>query len=185
MEDCQIVTLYWQRNELAIRETDVKYGRYCHKIAYNILSNRQDAEECVSDTYIGAWNAIPPHRPAILQTFLGKLTRRISLNRWRNKTREKRGGNQTVLALDELSECVSDGADAEQVVLGKELAETVRHFLSTLPDQERDVFLSRYFFLASIGEISRSYGFSESKVKSMLLRTRRKLRTYLQKEELL
>lgn len=185
MEDSQIVALYWQRNELAIRETDAKYGRYCHKIAHNILANREDAEECVNDTYVGAWNAIPPHRPAILQTFLGKLTRRISLNRWRSKSREKRGGSQTVLALDELGECVSDGMDTEQTVMGKELAEAVRRFLSTLPDQERDVFLSRYFFLASIAEISRSFGFSESKVKSMLLRTRRKLRTYLQKEELL
>lgn len=185
MEDSQIVTLYWQRNELAIRETDAKYGRYCHKIAYNILTDRQDAEECVNDTYIGAWNAMPPHRPAILQTFLGKLTRRISLNRWRSKTREKRGGSQTVLALEELRECVSDGMDAEQTLMGKELAKAVRQFLSTLPDQERDVFLSRYFFLASIAEISRSYGFSESKVKSMLMRTRRKLRTHLQKEELL
>ncbi len=185
MEDSQIVALYWQRNELAIRETDAKYGRYCHKIAYNILADRQDAEECVNDTYVGAWNAIPPHRPALLQTFLGKLTRRISLNRWRDKTREKRSNSQTVLALDELSECVSDGMDAEQVVMGKELAEAVRQFLTTLPDQERDVFLSRYFFLASNLEISRSYGFSESKVKSMLFRTRRKLRTYLHKEELL
>lgn len=185
MEDAQIVTLYWERNELAIRATDAKYGRYCHSISYNILSDHADAEECVNDTYIGAWEAIPPHRPAILQTFLGKLTRRISLNRWREQHREKRGGGQVPLALEELSECIPGGEDTQAALERKELAREIRNFVGKLPDTERDVFLCRYFFLARIPEISRKFGFSESKVKSMLLRTRGKLRSHLEKEGLL
>ena len=109
MEDSQIVSLYWQRKERAIKETEAKYGRYCYRIAHNILEHRQDAEECVSDTYLAAWNAIPPHRPSILQTFLGKITRRISLNRWRWEQTQKRGAGQVPLALEELAECISGG----------------------------------------------------------------------------
>lgn len=185
MEDSQIVTLYWERNELAIRATAAKYGRYCHTVSYNILANHEDAEECVSDTYIGAWESIPPHRPAILQTFLSKLVRRISLNKWREKTREKRGGGEVPLALDELSECIPSGQNVEQSLDQKELSKAIRQFLRLLPDTERDVFLCRYWFLASIQEISRKFGFSQSKTKSMLLRTRRKLQTHLQKEGLI
>lgn len=185
MEDSQIVSLYWERSELAIRETAVKYGRYCHVIAYNILANREDADESVNDTYMSAWERIPPHRPAVLSTFLGKLTRRISLNKWKNKNRAKRGGGEVPLALEELEECISTGESAERLAERKELSFAIGHFLDTLPETERDVFVCRYWFLASVREISAKFGFSESKTKSMLLRTREKLRNFLTGEGLI
>lgn len=185
MEDSQIVELYWQREERAISATAVKYGRYCFTIAHNILCSNEDAEESVNDTYMAAWKAMPPHRPSILSVFLGKLTRRISLSRWRDNTRTKRGGGELPLALEELSECIPARQDVEGYVEGKELARTINAFLGTLPETERDVFVSRYWFLASVGEVSKKFGFSESKTKSMLLRTREKLRRYLREEGLL
>ena len=185
MEDRQIVALYWQRDEQAIRETDLKYGRFCHTIAYHILANTQDAEESVNDTYIGAWKAMPPHKPDVLSAFLAKLTRRISLNRWRNQTREKRGGGQVMLALEELSECVASGEDVARTVEGKELAAAVRRFLDALPADDRDLFVARYFYLAPIKELSLKFGYSESKVKSLLFRVRARLKSALQEEGLL
>lgn len=185
MDDSQIIALYWQRNEQAISETSSKYGRYCYKIAYNILSNKEDADESVNDTYIGAWESMPPHRPSILSTFLGKLTRRISINKWRGRTRDKRGGGEIPLALDELSECISSEENVEQTIELQELSRAINKFLSNLSETERDVFVCRYWFLASISEISERFGFSESKTKSMLFRVRGKLQTYLEKEGLL
>lgn len=182
MEDSKIVELYWQRQESAISATAVKYGKYCHTIAYNILYNQEDAEESVSDTYLAAWKNMPPHRPSILSAFLGKLTRRISLNKWRRTTTKKRGGGEMPLALEELSECIPSGESVEGYIEGKELARTLNTFMGSLPDTERDVFISRYWFLASVKEISEKFGFSESKVKSMLLRTREKLRKILAQE---
>ena len=182
MEDNQIVALYWKRDEEAIRATDQKYGPFCHAIAYNILASHEDAEETVNDTYAGAWNAMPPHRPGVLSSFLAKLTRRISLNRWRDNRAGKRGGGQVPLALDELTECIPAGQDVAQEVELKELAAAVRRFLSGLAENERDVFVSRYFYLAPIAEISQKLGFSESKTKSMLFRIRGKLRRKLQEE---
>lgn len=185
MEDSQIVDLYWERNEHALQETAVKYGRYCYAIAYNILSNKEDADESVNDTYMSAWERIPPHRPAVLSTFLGKITRRISLNRWRSRTSGKRGGGEVALALDELSACIPAEENTERVLEQKELARTISRFLGTLPKTERDVFVSRYWFLASIREISTKFRFTESKTKSMLFRTREKLRNYLLEEGLI
>ena len=185
MDDRQIVALYWQRSESAIAQTAAKYGRYCFTIANNILQSKEDADESVSDTYLAAWNRIPPHKPAVLSTFLGKLTRRISLNRWRSRNAQKRGGGQIILALEELSPCISDGTDASAWVEQKELTAAINRFLSDLKEQERNVFLCRYWFFASIDEISRRTGFSESKIKSMLHRTRNRLKAYLQEEGLL
>ncbi len=185
MEDSQIVALYWDRKEYAIDATAAKYGRYCYAIAFNILSSREDADESVNDTYMSAWERIPPHRPSVLSTFLGKITRRISLNRWRNQTREKRGGGEVPLALDELSECIPSDHSTEALVEQKELSQAINRFLGTLTKTERDVFVSRYWFLASIQEISRKFGFTEGKVKSMLFRIREKLRTYLLEEGLI
>lgn len=185
MEDSQIVALYWQRNEQAISATSAKYGRYCYTIAYNILFSREDADESVNDTYMTAWERIPPHQPSVLSTFLGKITRRISLNKWRDKTRIKRGGGEMPLALDELSECICSDCDVERAVEQKELSSAIRRFLGTLPETERDVFVCRYWFLASVQEISEKFSFSESKTKSMLFRTREKLGKYLQGEGLL
>ena len=182
MEDSGIVALYWERSEQAIYETKRKYAQYCFKIASNILPSREDAEESVSDTYMTAWNIIPPNRPGILSTFLGKLTRRISIDRWRNLNADKRGGGMVPIALDELAECIPSGADPAAEVEAKELAEAVGRFLDTLPYIERKVFLTRYFELAKIQDIANQFNMSTSKVKSMLYRTRKKLRDALQEE---
>ena len=182
MEDKTIVDLFWTRSENAISETDKKYGRYCRSIAHNILSNDEDAEECVNDTWLGAWNSIPPHRPAVLSTFLGKLTRRISLNRWKAQHAQKRGGGEIAIALEELSEIVPASGGVEEELEGKELSAAINVFLSTLPETERDVFVCRYWFLTSITDISRIFRFSQSKTKSTLYRTREKLKRFLSEE---
>lgn len=185
MEDKAIVDLYWKRSEQAISETDHKYGGYCYSVAYNVLANREDSEECVNDTYMAAWEHLPPHRPAFLTTFLGKITRRISISKWRQRSASKRGGGEIVLALDELDQCVADAQDVEGAYLHKETVQCLNHFLATLPQTERDVFMRRYFLLDPVKDIAASFGFSESKVKSMLSRTREKLRSTLTKEKLL
>ena len=181
MEDEKIVELYNSRDESAISETARKYGNYLFSISFHILSSREDAEECVSDTYRGAWNAIPPHCPAVLSAFLGKLTRRISIDRWRRRSADKRGGGQTALALDELADCVSGDGEVTDELERRELAKEISLFLSELPDTERRVFLRRYFYLDSVREIAEKFGFSKSRVSSMLFRTRKKLRERLEK----
>lgn len=185
MEDAQIVELYFARSEQAIVETDTKYGGYCYSIAYNILVNSEDAEESVSDTYLAAWRAMPPRRPAILATFLGKITRHLSIDRWRSRSAYKRGGGEMPLALEELGECVAGGESPEQAVQRKALAATVNRFLAALSETERSVFLCRYWYFDSLADTAEHFGFTESKVKSMLHRTRKKLRTQLEKEGLL
>lgn len=182
MEDTQIIDLYWERSEQAISETDRKYGPYCYKIAYSILSSKEDSEESVYDTYMDAWNAIPPHRPAMLASFLGKITRRISIDRWRGRTAAKRGGNEIDLALDELEWCVSDSRSLEDEMDQKELIHTVNRFLGSLTVMERRVFLQRYWAMTSVEDIASTYHFTQSKVASMLHRTRKKLRDVLEKE---
>lgn len=185
MEDSQIVELYWKRLESAISETAAKYGKYCYRIAYNILANAEDTEESVNDTYFNAWNAIPPHRPDVLSAFLGKITRRISIDKWRRRTAEKRGGSETALVLDELEDCVASVQNVEREAEEHELAEAVNAFLSGLSADVRDVFICRYFFVLSINEICENFDYSQSKTKSMLSRTRKSLQMYLEKEGLL
>ena len=185
MEDQKIIDLYFARSETAISETDAKYGKYCYSIAYNILTNSEDAEESVSDTYMAAWKAMPPRRPAILATFLGKITRHLSIDRWRSRSRYKRGGGELVLALEELGDCADSRQDLERVLERKQLAQVFNRFLDALPETERQVFLCRYWYLDPIGDIAQYCGFSVSKVTSMLHRTRGKLRKALEKEGLL
>lgn len=185
MEDSSIVELYWTRSENAIAETASKYGKYCYTIAFNILFNTEDAEESVNDTYLGAWNSMPPHRPSILSIFLGKITRRISLKKWRDKNADKRGGGEVSLVLDELEDCIPSDDDVEQKLHMAELEKMISAFIKTLPDIERWVFISRYWYLDPIPTICKQFGFSQSKVKSMLHRTRGKLMTYLKKEGIL
>ena len=182
MDDKQIVDLYFARQEQAVAETAKKYGNYCFSIARNILFNRADAEETVNDTYIGAWNSIPPHRPAILSTYLGKITRRLALKRWTANRAQKRGGGEAALALDELAGCIPSDFDMESQMEMAELTGILNHFVRNLPKMERDVFLCRYWYLDSIEAIARRFDFSHSKVKSMLSRTRKKLYAHLQKE---
>lgn len=179
MEDAQILALYWARSEDAIAETAEKYGRYCYRIAWHILYDAGDAEESVNDTWLNAWQSIPPHRPSILSAFLGKITRGLAIDKYRTRTAGKRGGGEFALALEELDECVASKSDVQQVLEAKELAQLLNRFLAALPAKERDLFVCRYWFLASIKEISRRFGISESNAKTSLYRTRKKLCTYL------
>ena len=184
MEDQQIVDLYWQRSDLAISETNKKYGRYCHTIAYNICGTDEDAEECVNDTWLRAWNLMPDQRPAILSTFLGCITRNFAINLIKAKNRIKRGGGEAVLALDELEECIPGGRNPEQALEEKELEKAIGRFVSQLPQPEKTIFVLRYWRVAPIDEIAEKLQFSKGKIKSSLFRTRRKLRDYLQEEGL-
>ncbi len=185
MEDQQIIDLYFQRSEQAIEETDVKYGNYCFSIAYKILTNREDSEESVSDTYMAAWDAIPPRKPPLLAAFLGRLTRNISIDRWRSRSAEKRGGGEFMLCLEELANCASGEPGVEEKAVMKEVVALLNRFLQDLPETERKVFLCRYWYVDSVQDISRDFGFSQTKVTTMLYRTRNKLRKELQKEGLL
>lgn len=182
MEDNLIVDLYWARSENAIAETAAKYGRYCYSIAYNILTNVEDANEAVNDTWLGAWNSIPPHRPSVLSTFLGKITRRVSINKWGERNAKKRGAGEIALALDELVDCVPSSQNVERTIELKELTRAINAFLAQLSETERDIFVCRYWFMSSIKEISANFKISESNAKTSLFRTRKKLYSYLQKE---
>lgn len=182
MEDQQIIDLYWQRNEDAIGRTEEKYGHYLTKIAYNILSDREDSRESVNDTYFAAWNSMPPHRPGVLSAYLAKLTRRISIDRFRYRTRDKRQGSEYALSLSELGECVSSGDTTQELVNAKLLADAIAVYLRLQSQQARTVFLARYYFLDSIRDISIRTGMSQGAVKSLLYRTRMGLREYLLEE---
>lgn len=185
MDDDRIVNLYWSRSENAISETSKKYGNYCYSIAYNILGNAEDADESVNDTYLDAWNSIPPHRPSILSTFLGKITRRISIDKWRSRTAEKRGGGEIVLVLDELSDCIPSNQSVEHEVELAELSQLIDSFVMLLPPMERRVFVCRYWYLDPIADIAQRFGFSQSKVKMILCRQRKKLLNCMEREAFL
>lgn len=182
MDDQAIIDLYFDRSESAIAETAQKYGSYCYCIAYNILADKEDSEESVNDTYMAAWNNIPPRMPSVLATFLGKITRNISLNRWKSLRAYKRGGGEVTLALEELDGCIGGGENPEESLEKKELLRCVNHFLAGLPEMERKVFVCRYWYLDSVPDIAGYLGWSQSKVTSMLHRTRAKLRKQLEKE---
>lgn len=182
MDDKQIIELYWARSERAIAETDRKYGKFCHRIAYNVLANREDSEECVNDTYLKTWNAIPPKHPNKFRAFLGKITRNLALSRYEKLRAEKRGGGEVPIALDELAECIPDPNTMEMTVDNRMLVDKLNIFLSELPKDARKIFLRRYWELSSVKEIASVYGISESKVKMSLFRTRGKLRTFLEQE---
>lgn len=182
MEDNRIIELYMERSEKAIEETAKKYGRYCHYISFGILGSDEDAKECVNDTYLRTWNAIPPARPNLLKTFLGKIVRNLSLNRYEKMTAEKRGGGQVPLVLSELEECIPAGNDTEQVVTDLVLKNVLNEFLKNLPQDTRRLFVRRYFYLSPIKEIAADFQMSENQVTVRLFRTREKLRVLLEKE---
>lgn len=184
MEDAAIVDLYWQRSDQAIPETDRKYGRYCHTIAYSICTNHEDAEECVNDTWFRAWNLMPDQRPSILSAFLGAISRNLALDCYRRRTRKKRGGGETELALDELDDCIPGGGNVEQQIEEQELERAIDSFLSTLPESERKIFVARYWFVAPVKEIAARLECSPGKIKTTLYRLRGRLRSYLQEEGL-
>ena len=179
MDDTKIVQLYWDRDEQAIPATSEKYGNYCISIAKNILGNKEDAEECVNDTYLHAWNSMPPHRPSILSTFLGKITRNLSFNRYKHNTADKRGGRELPVVLDELSDLVSGDDDVEQEFNTKELVKAIDTFLDTLSPEKRSIFVCRYWYTDSISEIAVQYGMKEGAVSMTLNRLRKKLHNYL------
>lgn len=184
MEDVKIVELYWQRNETAIDETRSKYGNYCNSIAYRILNNSQDADECENDTYLCAWNTMPPNKPGLLSSYLGMLCRNCALNKFRKYHAQKRGAGDVSLSLSELDECIPDNKSIDDAIEEKELAQVLSDFLRTLPEVECNLFICRYWHLASIKEISEKFGYSQSKVKTTLYRTRHKLKSVLEKEGL-
>lgn len=182
MEDKQIVDLYWARSENAIKETANKYGSYCQYIAYNILYNVQDVEECVNDTYLKAWESIPPHCPECLSGFLGKITRNIAINRYKHYNAKKRGRGQLVLALEELNESIPAAGSVEEAADEQVVLEVLNAFLKELGVEARKIFMRRYWYLSSVKEIAADYSLGESKVKMSLLRSRKKLKEMLEKE---
>lgn len=184
LEDAKIVELYWQRSEEAIPETIAKFGPYCHTIAYNILSDAGDTEECVNDTWLGAWNSIPSNRPRVLAPYLAKLTRWLSLTRLRERNALRRGGGETALVLDELSEVLPDKMDPEKHLELSELSEALQRFLGGLDETEAEIFLARCWYMAGVREIAEKFGFTPGKVSTMLHRTRKKLQNYLKEEGL-
>ena len=182
MTDEMIVELYWQRDERAIQETEMAYGGYIRYVAYAILHDESDADEITNDTYLKAWNSIPPQRPQPLKAFLGRIARQLSLNRAEYNTAEKRGGSQYPLALDELLECIADKDTAPDAVDLIALRDALNAFLRTLPSDARRMFIRRYWYMDSIADIAWTFAASESRVKSTLARARAKLRKTLEKE---
>ena len=182
MEDRKIIDLYFARDEMAIEKTDEKYGSYLRAIAYNVLFDDGECDECCNDTYYKTWRAIPPERPSVFSAFLAKITRNTALDKYREKNREKRGG-RVAESLDELCECVSDGNPALDVEL-MELGSLISEFLRGEKEVARKIFIRRYFYQDSISQIASFCGFSESNVKTTLSRTRAKLALYLRSKEI-
>ena len=182
MEDNKIIELYFDRNEQAIKETQNKYANYCFTIANNILHDSMDAQECLNDTYQGAWNSIPPHHPLNLSTYLGKITRRLALNMYRNKNALKRGGGLVQGSLDEIGECIADNKTIKDELDARYLADTIDEFLAGIKESDRKIFVCRYWYFESVEEIAERFQYSQSKVKMTLKRTRDKLKAYLEKE---
>lgn len=182
MDDSKIVDLYWARSQQAIAESERKYGAYCRTVARNILARTEDVEECVNDTWLRAWNTIPPQRPTFLQAFFGKLTRNLSLDRWRRDRAQKRGGSQVELALDELEDCLAARDRVDEVLDVQTTAQLISNFVRGLPQQDRMLFIRRYWYLDDIQTLAKTFGMGQSQVKSRLHRIRQRLKTELEKE---
>lgn len=182
MEDSAIIDLYWAREEQALTESDMKYGKLCRSVAYNILHNREDTEECVNDTWMRAWNAMPPGRPGILSAFFSRITRNLALDTYKAARAEKRGGGQLPAALEELGDCIPAMQTVEQEMAYRELTRLLDGFLRQLPEKECCIFLRRYWYVDSTRDIARRYGMPEGSVKSQLSRTRQKLKKSLERE---
>lgn len=181
MQDKEIVDLYWARSEDAVAETEKKYGRYCHYIAYQILGNDEDANEVVSEAYFKAWNTIPPQKPDKLKPYLGMISRQLALDAYEALHTQKRGG-RVALLLDELSECIPDNDSCDDIGESIALREALNEFVRSLPDNAQKVFVRRYWYASSVAEIAKAYFMKESSVTVLLMRTRRKLKEFLKKE---
>ena len=182
MNDDAIVALYWQRDESAITVTQEKYNAYLMKIARNILNDTEDSEESVNDTYLAAWNSMPPQKPVVLSTYLGKITRRISISMFRKRNADKRRDGEFALSLDEMEEVFTDHMEPEKEIEAKLLGELLNQFLRSLKPDERRTFIGRYYYMDPLKEVAAYCGMSESKAKTILFRTRVKLKEYLKKE---
>ena len=182
MEDKDIIALFLQRSGDAVSQTDKKYGAYCRAIAENICRDSRDAEECVNDAYLAAWNSIPPQMPASLKLFLARIVRNLSFNRYNEAHAEKRGGGETELVLDELAECIQSGDSVERELESRQLGELIRGFVKLLPKKERQIFVRRYFFTDPVKNIAQRYGMTENNVLVTLYRSRKKLKELLKKE---
>lgn len=179
MKDSEIIKLYEERSEKAIKETDKKYGRFCSNIAYRILYDKGETEECVNDSYFKVWNAIPPSLPEILHVFIGKIVRNTAFDIYEKKTRKKRGGGEIELVLDELEECVDSGSSVEDEIEGREAGKIIREFLDKLETDKRRIFILRYWHVMSVKEIAEKQGLKESNVKVILHRLREQLKNEL------
>lgn len=182
MEDSKIVDLFWERSETAIAQTQEKYKRYCHCIAYNILGSDEDAEECVNDAYARVWDSIPPHRPERLSTFIGKITRNLALDRIKSANAQKRRTGRSSAVLDELQECIPNLTYPSDIADKIALRDALNSFLYSLPDENLKIFLQRYWYMLSVKEIAEELSVSQSKVKISLHRTRNALKMFLEKE---
>lgn len=181
MTDEKIIELFNKRDEQAVRECMALYGSYCRTVASGILPDAADAEEAVADTWLAAWDAIPPQRPKYLRLFLGRITRNLAIGIWRKNNARCRGGGETALALEELGE-IAGKDSAQEALQTKELSRAISAFLKTQPEQRRKVFVRRYFYLEDMDTIAHRYGLRPTNVRMMLSRTRQKLRQYLIKE---
>ncbi len=182
MDDEKIVALFFARDEAAIAKTQEKYAAYCMSIAVRILGSQEDAEECVNDAYHRAWDSIPPQKPSILSSYMGMLTRRISLNRARERRAAKRGNGELTLILDELQECIPDpgGESADDFVI----RDALNAFLASLPQRTRIIFLRRYWYADSVHELAQKYRMSPSSIHTLLSRTRQKLESFLREQQI-
>jgi len=179
MDDNDIIRMFWDRNDQAIRMTSEKYGPYCKAIARNILNNDEDTEECVNDTYLNAWNSMPTHWPKQLSTFLGKITRNLSFNRYKHDRAGKRGGGEIALVLDELADCVSDAGNVGQIMDRRELEKAINSFVRGLFAEKRNLFVRRYWYADPVSKIASDYGMLQGSVSKALERTRKQLKVYL------
>lgn len=186
LEDCAIIKLFWAREESAIVETSSKYGSYCKSIAYNILYDHEDTKECVNDTYMKTWTTLPPLRPNSLSAYLAKITRNLSLNRYKKKHAAKRGGGEVPLLLDELEDSIptrySAEGEYEKSCEDSLISNAISNFLFNENDESRNIFIRRYFYADSINAIANRYNISEAKIKTLLYRKRKKLKVYLERE---
>ena len=182
MDDRDLIRLFFKRDESAIQKTSEKYGHYCFTVAWNILFDREDSEECVNDTWLKTWELIPPQRPVRFQYFLAKITRNFALNRLRSETREKRGGGEYETALEELEYALHTDSDPQKELMAAELAKAVNRFVKGLPERERNIFIRRYFYLETPKQIADRYSIGTNNVSVILNRTRNKLKEMLQKE---
>ena len=182
MDDRRIVELFLERSEEAILETDIKYGRYCHKIAFNVLGNDEDSEECVNDAYMRVWGSIPPNEPDSMASYIGRITRNLALDRLRQKQSDKRGNGEVPVVLDELAECVSGHDELERRQDSAEIAAAIDSFLDELNSVERGVFMRRYWMMEPIADVANRYDISVSKTTTMLFRLRNRLKKHFMKE---